>query len=264
MIAFMKKRRRWSNERCPNQQVKSTVRHLVVRNGVRSGVKQYRCITCSERWSAITEKCPYRQSNSRKPHRVVRNGVRSGVQQYRCKTCRRQWSTRRRPLFSGKRQANEKKIVIALRLKTRGVPIQGIASLLSVKPDTVSAWIAWAQPLLERSQSGGHRSELVGLIEPGFKDEIVMDYFDPTHWDWRSEARESRVALGRDVRRLLGSLKIRFRISKTGKITVPKLQRARSTRTCSRRSPSGQPPKKLTTRLEAAARCVSNKLLATR
>jgi hypothetical protein len=113
-----------------------------------------------------------------------------------------------------------------------------------VTPDTIRAWLDWAQTIAKNSQlrgdkapqTGGwkpskeyveasrHRQELDGLIESKFKDEVVVDLFDESgrfnsdRAVWRLQAREGRVALRQEVRRILGKPEVKFTISRTGKI----------------------------------------------
>ena len=181
-----------------------------------------------------TVACPHRHPKSTRRHAVVRNGTRGGVQQYRCKTCLRQWSATHETLFSGLRKANQDKIVTALSLHFFGAPIQGIASLLGIKPDTFSGWLDWAQAVAKESQSNGRkqriemrkRLDLEALIKAKFRDEIIPDIFNENghlisdQAFWRQQAKISPVALRRDVRIILNPLRVKFNITPRGKIYI--------------------------------------------
>jgi transposase-like protein len=191
----------------------------------------------------LTELCPNQRPGSKRRHRWVYNGWRGGVRRRKCKTCGKQWSLRCGTVYSRRRKANENKIIMALCLRRIGAPIEGIALLLKVKPDTIRAWLRQAESVAKAAQSRGIRDPGIGdptinneqaralremklKVEAKFPGEIVVDLFDQSgHLNsdrdvWRLRARESPAELRREVRSILKPLKVKFTISRSGRIRV--------------------------------------------
>lgn len=85
---------------------------------------------------------------------VVCNGsyrtqTKGTVRQFRCKACGETWTQHRDTFFYDLRTPREK-VVMALKLLVKGMPLRGVADVLEVKLDTVRGWLARAAAQAER------------------------------------------------------------------------------------------------------------------
>lgn len=87
--------------------------------------------------------CPNKQCRTRPP-KVVANGrykTRDGlVRQFLCRSCGKGFTERQGTFFYDLRTPQEK-VVTALKLLVKGMPLRGIAEVLGTKLDTVRHWL---------------------------------------------------------------------------------------------------------------------------
>lgn len=91
----------------------------------------------------VAVECPNNSCRTHPPH-VVANGrytTRDGlVRQFLCRSCGKGFTERQGTFFYDLRTPHEK-VVLALKLLVKGMPLRGIAEVLGTKLDTVRAWL---------------------------------------------------------------------------------------------------------------------------
>ncbi|MBW2147809.1 MAG: hypothetical protein JRG73_18460 [Deltaproteobacteria bacterium] len=118
------------------------------------------------------EVCPNPQCSlhgQRGKGNIVSNGThpdREGkkIRKFLCRACRRSFCDRSGTIFYDLRSPEEK-VLMALRLLVKGMPLRGVAEVMEVKPDTVRHWLRVAAEHSEQINSLMLRELKVSRVE---------------------------------------------------------------------------------------------------